>query len=224
MDHDTKPSACRRAMHVVGLVTQKGGSGKSTTGASLAVAAMQRGIRVFMLELDRQGTWSAWTEARETEDLDFEAIDANDLAPSLETLRRANYDLVIIDTPGTDNPAINEVMRLCDLALIPCRPTVLDLQGCVPTVAALSRMRKSFAFVLTQCPPHSARVEQYRAHLARLGVIAEPPIVSRVDHQDAFAHGMGVTEFNREGAAAGEIRALWNWIETKLEMKSDAET
>ena len=42
-------------MHVVSFVTQKGGSGKSTTAASVAVAAFQQGRRVFMLELDRQG-------------------------------------------------------------------------------------------------------------------------------------------------------------------------
>jgi Mrp family chromosome partitioning ATPase len=45
-------------MRVVSFVTQKGGSGKSTTAASIAVAAFQQGRRVFMLELDRQGTLS----------------------------------------------------------------------------------------------------------------------------------------------------------------------
>ena len=39
-------------MRVVSFVTQKGGSGKSTTAASIAVAAFQQGRRVFMLELD----------------------------------------------------------------------------------------------------------------------------------------------------------------------------
>ncbi len=214
-------------MRVVGLVTQKGGSGKSTTGASLAVAAIERGFKVFLLELDRQGTWSAWIAARarnnDAEDIDFEAVDVSQLSPALATLEKAGYDLVVLDTPGTDNPAINEVMRLCHFALIPCRPTAPDIQGCVPTVEALARMRKPIAFVLTQCLPRSSRVEDFRARLSFRGVVAEPPIVNRVDHQDALALGLGVTEFNPNGAAAEEIRALWSWIETKLEMRVDAE-
>lgn len=214
-------------MKNVGLVTQKGGPGKSTTGASLAVAAIERGFKVFLLELDRQGTWSAWIAARAyngvENDIDFETIEASQLSAALATLDRAGYDLVILDTPGTENPAIYDVMRRCHLALIPCRPTAPDIQGCVPTVEALARMRTPLAFILTQCLPRSSRVEDFRARLSHRGVVAEPPIVSRVDHQDALALGLGVTEFNPIGAAAAEIRALWSWIETRLEMKLDAE-
>src|ERR1700722_9175971 len=86
-------------------------------------------------------------------------------------------------------------------------------------IQALMRLGKPFAFVLTQCPPRSTRVEETRAGLAALGLIAEPPIVSRADHQDAMAAGMGVTEFNGTGAAATEIRLLWQWIDEKLEGK-----
>jgi chromosome partitioning protein len=34
-----------------------------------------------------------------------------------------------------------------------------------------------------------------------------------------MAAGMGVTEFNETGAAAFEIRQLWNWIDNKLQPK-----
>jgi chromosome partitioning protein len=107
-------------------------------------------------------------------------------------------------------------MRAADLCLIPCRPTATDLHGCLPTARALIRLDKPFAFVLTQCPPRSPRVEEMRAGLAEIGLIAEPPIVSRTDHQDAIAAGRGVTEFNAAGAAANEIRQLWGWIDYKL--------
>ncbi len=207
-------------MHVISFVTQKGGSGKSTTAASVAVAAFQKGRRVFMLELDRQGTLSDWSNSRRDEQgPDFEQIDATALDKALSTLKGAGYDLVVIDTPGIDSPAINATMRVSDLCLIPCRPTATDLRGCLPTVQSLHRLEKAFAFVLTQCPPRSARVEETRAGLGALGLIADPPIVSRADHQDAMAAGMGVTEFNEDGVAANEIRQLWSWIDNKLEPK-----
>jgi chromosome partitioning protein len=208
-------------MQVISFVTQKGGSGKSTTAASVAVAAFQEGRRVFMLELDRQGTLSDWIESRKSdaEGLEFERIDSTALDKALATLKEAGYDLVIIDTPGVDNPHINAVMRVSDLCLIPCRPTATDLKGCLPTVQTLIRLDKAFAFVLTQCPPRSSRVDETRAGLMALGLIAEPPLVSRADHQDAMAAGLGVTEFNETGAAAFEIRQLWNWIDCKLQPK-----
>jgi chromosome partitioning protein len=207
-------------MRVVSFVTQKGGSGKSTTAASIAVAAFQHGHRVFMLELDRQGTLSDWADARPADaGPEFERIDATDLETALGTLREAAYDLAIVDTPGVDSPATVAAMRAADLCLVPCRPTATDLRGCLPTVQSLIRLGKPFAFVLSQCPPRSARVEETRAGLSALGLIAEPPIVSRADHQDAMAAGMGVTEFNDSGAAATEIRSLWQWIDAKLEGK-----
>lgn len=207
-------------MYVISFVTQKGGSGKSTTAASVAVAAFQQGQKVFVLELDRQGTLSDWYESRKEENgPEFERIDATDLDRSVVALRENAYDLVIIDTPGIDSPATNAAMRAADLCLIPCRPTAPDLRGCLPTVQSLIRLEKPFAFVLTQCPPRSPRVEETRAGLGALGLIAEPPVVSRTDHQDAIAAGQGVTEYNSEGAAAAEIRLLWGWIENKLEPK-----
>ena len=207
-------------MFVVSFVTQKGGSGKSTTAASVAVAAFQAGRRVFLIEIDRQGSLSDWAESRQAETgPDVERVDATALELALSTLRKEGYDLAIIDTPGVDSPAANEAMRLADFCLIPCRPTATDLKGSLPTVKSLMRLEKPFAFVLTQCPARSARVDETRAGLGALGLIAEPPIVSRTDHQDAMAGGMGVTEYNATGAAANEIRQLWQWLDHKLQPK-----
>ena len=207
-------------MHVIAFVTQKGGSGKSTTAASVAIAAFQAGRKVFMLEMDKQGTLSDWYDSRKIEEgPDFEQIATKDLDKALATLNESGYELVVIDTPGVDSPDNNAIMRASDLCLIPCRPTAADLRGCGPTVQALVRLDKPFSIVLTQCPAKSPRVEEARAGLAMLGVVAEPPIVSRADHQDALAVGLGVTEFNPDGPAAQEIRQLWSWIDNKLAPK-----
>ncbi|WP_348649368.1 hypothetical protein [Methylobacterium aquaticum] len=48
------------------------------------------------------------------------------------------------------------------------------------------------------------------------GVLAEPPLAQRADHQDAIAAGQGVTEFAPDGKAAEEIRALWAWVDRKM--------
>jgi chromosome partitioning protein len=134
-------------------------------------------------------------------------------------LRAAGYGLVVIDTAGSVSPETNVAMRVADLCLIPCRPTAIDLRGCLATVRTLLSLDRQFAFVLSQCPPRSPRVAETYAGLSALGLVAEPPIVSRADHQDAMAAGLGVTEFNPDGPAAAEIRRLWTWIDAKLSSK-----
>jgi chromosome partitioning protein len=66
--------------------------------------------------------------------------------------------------------------------------------------------------VLNQAPPKSYRVRDTAEGLKVLGMLADVNIVLRNDHQDAIGTGQGVTELNPEGAAADEIRRLWNWI------------
>ena len=51
-------------MHTIVLATQKGGSGKSTLAIGLALAAMQAGHTVRLIETDSQGTLSNWQSRR----------------------------------------------------------------------------------------------------------------------------------------------------------------
>jgi len=51
-------------MRTIVLLTQKGGTGKTTLAASLAVAAAQSGERVIALDLDPQASLVRWGERR----------------------------------------------------------------------------------------------------------------------------------------------------------------
>ncbi|MEH3143915.1 MAG: AAA family ATPase [Methylobacterium frigidaeris] len=208
-------------MRTVAFVTQKGGAGKTTLAASLAAAAAQAGERVVALDLDPQGSLSAWGEAREAE---APAVDRlgperlGELPAILAALKGRGFTLAVLDTAGVASTGGNLAMQAADLALIPARPSRLDLQATMPTIEALLRlgMRDRFAFVLNQCPPgRSGRAAEAANGLGMFGVLAEPALTLRADHQDAMASGRGVTEYAPAGKAAGEIRALWTWVDRK---------
>lgn len=204
-------------MKVVSFVTQKGGSGKSTLAASLAVAAGEAGERVFLLDADPQGTLSRWIDRRESETPGFDvAATQTALENAIGLLSREGFGLVLVDTAGADNPTTSAAIRLADLCLVPARPSPTDLEATQPTLEAIQSTRRKFAFVLTQAPTRSARVTEAASALRILGVLAEPPIAQRNDHQDAMGCGLGVTEYNPEGKAAEEIRQLWSWVSNKL--------
>ena len=209
-------------MRTITLVTQKGGAGKTTIAASLAVAAAQAGEKVIALDLDPQGSLAAWGDTRSVEEPAVDRIGPDNLAnlPAiLKALAAEGYTLAILDTAGIASTGGNLAMQAADLALIPARPSRLDLQATMPTIEALMRleMRERFAFILNQCPAgRSSRATEAANGLGMFGVLAEPMLTQRADHQDALAAGQGVTEYARDGKAADEIRALWIWTARKM--------
>ena len=204
-------------MRTISLVTQKGGSGKSTLAIGLAVAAMQDGERVFMIETDRQGTLSNWGVRRSNPE---PGIDRVTSGPALEKavllLATGGYTLAIVDTPGTDNVSTIAAVRVADLCLIPTRPSPADIEATQPTLSSIRKLDKPFAFILNQAPARSYRTGDATTALNLMGVLALPFIVQRNDHQDALSAGLAVSEFAPDGKAAEEVRALWAWVKKKL--------
>ena len=205
-------------MRTIAFVTQKGGSGKSTLCINLSIAAQEAGRSACILEMDRQATVSDWAENRDAEGPEVAQVDANQLDGVIQRLQGSGYDYVFIDTPGVDSPGTHAAIRAADLCIIPCRPTPADLRAFKPTLAAIYRLEKRFAFVLNQTPPRSFRVRDATDGLAVLGVLPDVNIVMRNDHQDAIGMGQGVTEFNPSGPAAAEIRKLWTWLEKRMQV------
>ena len=208
---------------VIALCSAKGGGGKSTLAASLGVVAQEVGERVFLVDCDPQGSLLAWGERRHAEAPPVDRIAPDKLAAAVQGLAAAGYTLAVIDTPGADTAATAAAMHLADLSLVPVRASALDLEAARPTVSALVRLGRPFAFVLNSVPPgRSTRLDDAGRALALLGVLAEPAIVQRADHVDAIGLGLGVTELDRNGKAAAEIQALWRWINRKTETAHEA--
>ena len=102
-------------MRTIALVTQKGGSGKSTLSAGLAVAAQAARERVFLIDMDPQKSLTTWAQNRQDENLGVEAVMPHKLPAALAALAQGNVTLVIIDTPATLSTA-SEAARLAWLA------------------------------------------------------------------------------------------------------------
>ncbi len=205
-------------MRTIALVTQKGGSGKSTIASSLAVAALEAGERVFIIDMDPQASLLRWFKERRENDIAVEAVAPGKLNAALTALEKSGVTLVIIDTAGSDNAASVAAMKAADLCLIPCRPNAFDLWASEATRKLVREMRKEYAFLLNQCPPaqQTARVEEGSKALEAMGGLITPLIGARVDYQEAARIGWGVTELNPSGMAAEETRKLWASIKRRM--------
>ena len=205
-------------MRTVAMVTQKGGSGKSTLSACLAVAAQEAGERVFLIDMDPQKSLTKWAHRRADKTLPVECVSANKLPDAIAALEKSKVTLVIIDTPATETPASDAAMKAADLCVIPARPTIFDIWASESTRGKLKTMGKEFAFVLNQCPPmqESQRVMDGAAALESMGGLLRPLIASRVAYQEAAREGRGTTEIDGDGKAADEVRTLWASLKRRL--------
>lgn len=62
--------------HVITVAQQKGGSGKTTVSANLAIGFMRQGKRVALVDIDPQGSLGRWFMTRlETESGPVDALE-----------------------------------------------------------------------------------------------------------------------------------------------------
>ena len=205
-------------MRTIAFVTQKGGSGKSTLAACLAVAAHEKGERVFLIDTDPLMSLSKWAKARGEKDIAVEWVPAQKLASALAMLAKKGVTLAIIDTSAGESPAAAAAIKMADLCIIPARPNAFDLWASELTRKACSAARKEFAFLLNQCPlaQQNARIEDGAKALEAMGGLLTPLVSTRVDYQEATRYGLGVTELNPHGVAAEEMRDLWASVKRRM--------
>ncbi|HEY1736976.1 MAG TPA: ParA family protein [Methylovirgula sp.] len=207
-------------MRTIAFINQKGGTGKSTLAACLAVAAKEAGERVFLIDMDPQKSLLKWGHRRKDKDLPVEAISESKLETVLTALGRGRVSLVLIDTPATESPAAEAAMRCADLCVIPARPTIFDIWSSESTRGKLKTLGRDYVFALTQCSPmpDNARVKDGASALEAMGALLQPFVCARVDYQEAARQGLGVTEFCDDGKAAEEMRQLWASLQRRCAM------
>ena len=200
-------------MLTIAVVSQKGGSGKTTLALNLAIAAEGRRKRAAVIDLDPQGSATAWGQARQTPTPIVLPARPFDLDDQLESARSQRARLVLIDTaPHAEQPAL-VAARAADLILIPCRASILDLRAITLSqdIAALARVPA--AAVLVGIPARGTIGDEADAALRSRDLEVAPV---RIGHRIEFVHAAtaaaGVLETQPQGKAAAEIRELHTWV------------
>ena len=207
-------------MHVVALCSQKGGSGKTTLSGHLAVQAELAGYGpVALIDTDPQGSLAAWWNARSSAAPAFASTTLAQLPGDLERLRLEGCRLVVIDTPPAINMAIQRVINVADLVVIPTRPSPHDLRAVAGTVDMVERAQSTMVFVVNAANLRAKITAGRgdRAVAARHRGAGLRPATGRLrDLDDRRPHGL---EIAPEGRSAQEIRQLWEYLAGQLEKR-----
>jgi chromosome partitioning protein len=205
-------------MRVLALASQKGGSGKTTLSGHLAVQAQRAGAGpVVLIDIDPQGSLADWWNERDAEMPAFAQTTVARLAADLEVLRQQGFKLAIIDTPPAITMAIQSVIQVAELIVIPTRPSPHDLRAVGATVDLCERSGKPLLFVVNAATPKARITHEAAIALSQHGTVAPITVHHRTDFAASMIDGRTVMEVDPKGRSAGEIVNLWSYIWDRLE-------
>lgn len=205
-------------MKTIVVVSQKGGTGKTTLAVHLAVAAERAGKPAVVIDLDPQASAAAWGDLRQADEPAVESVQPARLAPALKAAADAGCELAIIDTPARSENTALDAVRAADLALIPCRPGFFDTAAMSFTANLLKLAGKPGFVVFCQVPSRAdSLLAEVREALTTYGLAAAPvPVHLRAAYSHAIPGGQSAQEYEPQGKAAGEISGLYRWLQSAL--------
>jgi chromosome partitioning protein len=201
-------------MKTLAVISQKGGSGKTTLAVHMAYCAAMHDQKVAIIDLDPQGSAFDWNESRKP-DREFDATkaEARELAGKLKDAEQAGIDFTLIDTAPHVTADAAIAAQLVDFVLVPCRPARFDLKAVETTLAMLKAAKTPHAVVISIAPHGYRLVEEARSALVKLGATVLPDVVHQyaaLSH--AVIDGSSVHEYDPAGPATAEIEQLYNHV------------
>lgn len=205
-------------MKTIALLSQKGGTGKTTMTLHLAVAAERAGLPTVVVDLDPQASAAGWKDSRAEEAPAVVSVPSARLTQALQAAQSGGAELALIDTAPHSESASLAAARAADLVLIPCRAGILDLRA-IGTTAELVRLAGKRAFVvLNAMPPRAtALAADARDAVSAHGLGVAPTMLQqRAAYGHALTAGQTAQEYEPEGKAAAEVEELFAWIKGQI--------
>lgn len=199
---------------IITVAQQKGGAGKTTLAAHLAVAFTVAGKSVAVVDIDPQESLTLWYRLREERSGDAGAgllvnqITGWRVKTEVERLA-AEYDVVLIDSPPHAETETRIAIRAADLVVVPVQPSPMDVWATGPTLELARDEGRPVLIVLNRVPPRANLTEEMIAAVKKYGAgLARARIGNRVAFASALSEGQAVGEMQPRGKAAAEIKAL----------------
>lgn len=178
------------------LANSKGGSGKSTLATNLASYLACWGIRVTLVDFDRQGSARDWLATRPPQRPEISAVSAE--LPHCPVPDDSDYR--VLDVPaGLHGAQLSQLLCIADSIVIPVMPSPLDIRAAGRFIAELLAdeayaPHKRVCVVANRVRENTRSYRVLESFLARLDI----PFVTRLrDTQNyvrAAEQGLGIFE------------------------------
>ncbi len=180
----------------------------------LAVAALERGLRVLLVDADPQGTVRTWGEVAAERKRPAPTVIAMGAwmhkAGQLRELTAA-YDMTFIDCPPRHGEVQRSALMVADVVVLPCGASAADawaLATSLEVVREARAMRDELlaCVLITRKQGRTALGKAARKVLESTGLpVLETELGSRIAYQEALAGGQGITSYAVRDAGTREI-------------------
>lgn len=221
---------------VVGVVSQKGGCGKSTIARALAAAAAAARLKVHLADLDpQQQTVLLWQKARKDNRITPHLTVRGYTAAKDALATAKDDDIIIIDGPARSDSDTLKIARVAHLIVQPSGPGLDDLHPAVMLFHELvkagipeERMVMALNHILS-----AGEEEHARRYVEAAGYRAlEGSIPEKIGYRDAHDRGAAATETKHKslneradqlmGALLREVRENLKREATRTAKKAEA--
>lgn len=198
-------------MHIIAVVAEKGGVGKTTIALDLAVTAAQKGRKSAVIDVDPQASASQWTDRRSSEFPWVVPTHAIRIAAAIQQAESQGVDFVVIDTPPHAAAASTEAARSADVVLLPVEPHLFSLETVTKQADLLKVAGNPPAFyVVNKAPTQGTEASSAVDYIKRQGFPVCPVILHlRAAHRHAGNVGKTAAEYEPASKAAQEMLRLY---------------
>ena len=205
-------------METITFAAAKGGVGKTTLTAALAVAAILNNpaLSVGVVDLDPQGSFTRWWNDRASPQPALFGTAGRPLPAVQEELRAAGLDYVFFDCPPGFSTVQREAIAAADLVLIPTGASMLDLSAVTATADMAEEEGVPHNYILNRAVFRSCIAGEAVTTLRTGGKLMWPPVHQRVQIAAAMSVGRTAQETTPGSAAASELSRLWQAVQKVL--------
>ena len=203
---------------IISFANQKGGSGKTTLTANLAVLWANSGYKVAVIDADSQQSLTYWLNARkkyygeEPTGIDSFNFNIKNLKEELKNIKR-KYDFILIDSPPSITFETLQIIKNSDYRYVPVQPSPLDLMATIPFLNIAKDERKKTSIILNRVMPRAKLTEAMIMRLRYAGAkIARSRISGKIIYAETFNVGRGVVDISVTSESSKEIINVGNEI------------
>ena len=203
---------------ILAFTNQKGGTGKTTLSANLAVLWSNSQYKVAVIDGDNQKSLSNWIEARKKyygeKDIGFDVhtYNSHSFCEDIKSIKR-KYNFIIVDSPPSITYDTIQIIKNVNKVFVPVQPSPIDLIATIPFLNLTKQERKKAIVVLNRVMPRVRLTEAMILRLRYAGAkIARSRISSKVIFAETYSVGRGVVDISVTSDASKEIINLGNEI------------
>ena len=205
---------------IITIGQQKGGAGKTTIAAHLAISLLQNRQKIACIDIDPQRSFANWHALREERfgreytGIDFISSPGWRVESAIRDLKHSNdgYDYIIIDAPPHTETETKSAIRLSDLVIVPMQATPTDFWATKATMDFAKEEEVPAIILLNRFNPISKLSKEIIAKIKKDKENAYPIFKSflgnRVAFSACFLNGMTVTESQPKSVSSDEVRNL----------------